>query len=143
MEAGAEGHWAAVRGRRRALANVALNIPVASGKGSIRKGKRTNRKRNVFKSRFLSIVAEWCQVMTWKTNKLLQTGKCSADPLFFGCVVGETVHYRCWVYVLEMFGVWRNRGCGGSFHPGAPMTAGEAWGLGWRGGDGEASDSQV
>ena len=31
-EAGTEGHWTAVRGRHRALANVALNMPVASGK---------------------------------------------------------------------------------------------------------------
>lgn len=32
-EAGTEGHWTAVRERHRALANVALNKPVASGKG--------------------------------------------------------------------------------------------------------------
>lgn len=30
--AGTEGHWTAVRERHRALANVALNMPVTSGK---------------------------------------------------------------------------------------------------------------
>lgn len=33
-EAGTEDHWTAVRGRHRALASVALNMPVASG-GSV------------------------------------------------------------------------------------------------------------
>lgn len=32
-EAGTEGHWTAARERHRALANVALNMPVASAKG--------------------------------------------------------------------------------------------------------------
>lgn len=45
-----------------------------------------------------------------------------------------------WVYVLDMSGVWWGGGCGGSFHPGAQMVIGEVRGLGWRGGDGEASD---
>lgn len=32
-EAGTEGHWTAAKEMHRALANVALNMPVASGKG--------------------------------------------------------------------------------------------------------------
>lgn len=32
-EAGTEGHWTAARERHRAPANVALNMPAASGKG--------------------------------------------------------------------------------------------------------------
>lgn len=42
--------------------------------------------------------------------------------------------------VLGMSGVWRDGGCGGSFHPGALMATGEVWGPGWRSVDGEASD---
>lgn len=50
---------------------------------------------------------------------------------------------RRWGYVLGTSGVWRVGGCGGSFHPGAPMVRGEVRGLGWMGGDGEASDEWV
>lgn len=50
---------------------------------------------------------------------------------------------RRWGYVSGMSGVWRDGGCGGSFHPEAPMGTGEVLGLGWRGDDGEASDEWV
>lgn len=53
------------------------------------------------------------------------------------------VDHRRWVCVLGTSGVWRDGGCGGSFHPGALMATGEVQGLGWRGGDGEASDGWV
>ena len=39
-EAGTEGRWTTARERHRAPANVALNMPVASGKGCIRREKR-------------------------------------------------------------------------------------------------------
>lgn len=50
---------------------------------------------------------------------------------------------RCWACALDMFGAWRDGGCGGSFHPGAPMATGGVQGLGWRVGGGEASDGWV
>ena len=45
-EAGTEGHWSAVTERHRALANVALNMPVASRK-RINKTRKM-RKREMF-----------------------------------------------------------------------------------------------
>lgn len=49
-EAGTEGHWTAARERHRAPANVALNMPVASGKG----GKK--ERETVLIARFLTVV---------------------------------------------------------------------------------------
>lgn len=51
--------------------------------------------------------------------------------------------HRRWGCVLGMSGVWSDVGCGGSFHPGAPMETVEVRGLAWRGGDGGARDGEV
>lgn len=50
---------------------------------------------------------------------------------------------KYWGCALGMSGVWRDVGCGGSFHPGALRVKGEEWGLRCRGGDGKASDGTV
>lgn len=51
--------------------------------------------------------------------------------------------HRRWVYVLDMSGVWMDGGCGGSSHLGGLVATGVVLGLGWKGGDGEASDGWV
>lgn len=50
---------------------------------------------------------------------------------------------RCWVCALGMSGVWWHEECGGSFHHGALLATVVVQGLGWRGGDGEASGGLV
>lgn len=54
-EAGIEGHWTAVRERHRALANVALNMPVASGKGRLRKEIKEKQKREMLLNHVFSL----------------------------------------------------------------------------------------
>lgn len=70
-------------------------------------------------------------------------GKLGAPPNLSPHLQLWEAGHRRWVCVLGMSGVWKDGGCGGSFHPGALMVTGEVWGLAWRGGDGEARDEQV
>lgn len=70
-------------------------------------------------------------------------GKLGAPPnLPLHLQLWEAGHRRC-VCVLGMSGVWKDGGCGGSFHPGALVATGVVQVLGWKGGGGEASDGWV
>lgn len=74
-EAGTEGHWTAVRERRRALANVALNMPEASGIGKYETEDIRDGKGNFKIACSLITVTAMCQVChkvaanTWKMSK--------------------------------------------------------------------------
>lgn len=50
---------------------------------------------------------------------------------------------KCWVCVSDTSAGWRDGGCGGSSHPGAPMAKSVVEGLGWAGGGVPANGGRV